>query len=65
MKALVSTITGCVSVSVFASLVGITIGITISAVGWKIWAITVGIKKCKSIIKKKKKLNKIVFVGKI
>ena len=52
---LASTITGCVSISAFASLVGIPIGITSSAIGLKICAITAGIKKYKSIIKKKKK----------
>ena len=41
--------------SFFASLVGIPIGITSSAIGLKICAITAGIKKYKSIIKKKKK----------
>ena len=40
---LVSTITGCISISVFNSLVGIPIGITISALGLKTCAITVGI----------------------
>ena len=49
------TITGCVSISAFASLVGIVIGITSSSIGLKICAITAGIKKYKSIIKKKKK----------
>ena len=48
-----STVTVCVSISVFASLVGIAIGITSSAIGLKICAITAAIKKCKSIIKKK------------
>ena len=52
---LASTITGCVSISAFASLVGIPIGITSSATGLRICAITAGIKKYKSIIKKKKK----------
>ena len=42
---LASTITGCVSISAFASLVGIPIGITSSAIGLKICAITAGIKK--------------------
>ena len=57
-----STITGCVSISAFASLVGIPIGITSSAIGLKICAITAAIKRYKSIIKKqKKKHNKIVF----
>ena len=35
-----STITGCVSISAFASLVGIPIGITSSAIGLKICTIT-------------------------
>ena len=52
---LASTITGCISVSAFASLIGIPIGITSSAIGLKVCAITAGIKKYKSIIKKKKK----------
>ena len=40
----ISTITGCVSISAFASLVGISIGITSSATGLKICAISAGIK---------------------
>ena len=52
---LASTITRCISMSDFASLIGIPIGITSSAIGLKIWAITAGIKKYKSNIKKKKK----------
>ena len=52
---LVSTITSCVSISAFTSLVGIPIGITSSAIGLKICVITVGWKKYKSIIKKKEK----------
>ena len=51
----ISIITGCVSISAFASLVGIPIGITSSAIGLKICAITAPIKKHKSTIKKKKK----------
>ena len=51
----ISPIIGCVSISVFASLVGIPIDITSSAIGWKICVITAGVKKYKSIIKKKKK----------
>ena len=62
---LASTITGCASISAFASLVGIPIGITSSAVGLKICAITAGIKKYKSLIgKKKKKHDKIVLLAK-
>ena len=40
-----STNTRCVSISTFSSLIGIPIGITSSANGLKICAITVGIKK--------------------
>ena len=47
---LASTITGYVSISAFASLVGILIGITSSAIGLKICAITAGYKKYNSII---------------
>ena len=50
-----STTTGCISNSAFTSLIGIAIGITSSAIGLKIRAITAGIKRYKSIIKKKKK----------
>ena len=32
---LVSTVTGCISISIFASLVCVTVGITSSAVGLK------------------------------
>ena len=59
---LASVVTGYVSISAFDSLVGIPIGITSSEVGIKICAITAGIKKDKSIIKKKKtKHDKIVL----
>ena len=50
-----STITECVSISDFASVVGIPTGITGSVIGLKTCAITAGIKKHKSIIKKKRK----------
>ena len=40
---LASKITGCVSISAFASLVGIPIGITSSAIVLKICEITAGI----------------------
>ena len=60
---LISAVTGSVSISAFASLVGIPIGIATSAVGLKICVITAEIKKYKSIIKKKKKkLDKIVLL---
>ena len=57
---LVSTVTGCVLISAFASLAAIPVGITNSAVGINICGITAGIKKYKSIIKKKKKHDKII-----
>ena len=50
-----SAFTGRVSISVFASLVGIPIGITSSSIRLKICPITAAIKKYKSIIKKKNK----------
>ena len=49
---LISTITGCISVSTYASLVFVPVDITSSAVGIKICAITAEIKKYKSIITK-------------
>ena len=52
---LASLISGCVSISVFASLLGCHMRITCSVIGLNICAITAGIKKYKSIIKKKKK----------
>ena len=61
----VSAVSGCVSFSAFASLVIVPVGITSSAVGLKICAIFAGIKKYKSVIKKKrKKHDKIVLLGK-
>ena len=62
---LASTITGCISISAFASLFGIPIGITNSAIGFQICAIAARIQKYKSIIKKKKKKHdKIVLLAK-
>ena len=49
---LASVITGFISISAFTSLVCVPVGITSSAVGRKIYAITLGTKKCKSIINK-------------
>ena len=55
MLILISTVTGCSStISAFASLFGIPIGITTSAIGIKICAVAAEIKKYKSIIKEKK-----------
>ena len=57
---LASTITGCISISAFASLLGIPVGITSSAVRLKICA-----KAAKSIVKKKKKKHvKTVLLAK-
>ena len=57
-----STITGCISISAFASLICIPIWITSSAIGLNICVIAAGFKKYKSIItKRKKKHDKIVF----
>ena len=62
---LVSTITGRASLSAFASLVCVPVGTTSSALRIKICAITAGIKKYNSIIKKKKKKHdKIVLLRK-
>ena len=59
------TITGCVSISAFAFLVGIHIEITNSAVGLKVCAVTAGTRKYKSTIKKKKKRHdKIALLAK-
>ena len=61
----ISTITGCLSISAFASLVVIPRTITSPAIGLKICVITVGMKRYKSIIKKKKKKHdKIVLLAK-
>ena len=60
---LVSTVTGCVSISAFASLVWVPVGITSSAVEIKICEITGRIKKYNLLIrKKKKKHDKIVLL---
>ena len=52
---LASEVSGCLSISDFAFLIGILIGITISAVEMKIYAITAAIKKCKLRIKKRRR----------
>ena len=63
---LASTISGCISISAFVSLLGISIGITSSAIRSKICVIAAAIKKYQSIIKKKKKKHdKIVLLAKI
>ena len=63
---LASVVTGCISISAFVSLLGISIKNTSSAIGLEICAITAGIKRNKLIIKKKKKEkhDKIVLLAK-
>ena len=62
---LISKVTECITISSFASLVGVPIGIISSAIGLTICVITAGIKKYKSIIQKKeKKHDKIVLLAK-
>ena len=51
---IISTITGCVFISAFASLVGILVGITSSAIGVTICVITAWNKKYNPMNKKKK-----------
>ena len=61
---LASTITECISISACASLLGIPIGITSSAIGLKICVIAAGIKSYKPISKKKKKkYDEIAFLA--
>ena len=55
---LASVVSGFVSISAFVIL----IRITSSAVGLKVWAISAGIKKYKSIVKKKKKKHDIIVL---
>ena len=65
MLILATAVAGCVSISAFASLVGIPIGITSSVAESKICAINARINNYKSIIKKrKKKHDKIVLLAK-
>ena len=61
----ISTITEYVSISAFTSVVGIPVWITSYGIGLKICVTTAGVKKYKSIIKKKKnKHDKIVLLAK-
>ena len=52
---LASAVTGFVSISAFAFLVGVPASTASSKAAIKICVITAGIKKCKSIIKRKEK----------
>ena len=60
-----SASSSCVSTSVFASLIGVFVGIASSAVESKVCAITAEIRMYNSIIKKKKKKHdKMVLLAK-
>ena len=63
MLILVSIVTDFVSISTFASLACVPVGIASSAAGINIGRVTAGIKKDKSIIKKKKH-DKMLWLGK-
>ena len=52
---LTSVVTGCISTSAFASLLGIPIGITVYTIGLKICAITVGIRFISQWLKKRRR----------
>ena len=61
---LTSIVIGCFSISAFASLVCVPVGIASSVAGISICAIAAGIKKYKSYIKKKKKKHdKLELLG--
>ena len=60
----VFAVSGFVSISVFVPLAGVPLGITSSSIVIMICAITAGIKKYKSIIKKKIKPDRIVLLTK-
>ena len=55
LKNFFSSVSGCISISAFASLVTVPEGITISTVGLTIRSITAGTKNYKSIMKKERK----------
>ena len=62
---LTPTVTGCVSISSFSSLVGIPVGISGSTATITTFIIIAGIKKYKSMVtKKKKKHDRIVLLAK-
>ena len=64
MLILASTVTDFVLISTFASLIFVSVSLTSFAVGLNIYVIAAEIKRYKSIIKKKKKYDKILFLGK-
>ena len=55
---LASIITGCISISAFASLLSIPIEITISAIGLQICAIAEGLKIVNELTKRKRNMTK-------
>ena len=61
---LISAVSGYVSISVFASLVGIPIGITSSAIGLKACFVNAESKEYRSIIKKNKKKHDKTLLAK-
>ena len=62
---LASAFIGCISIFAFGSLLRIPIGVTRSKIRLKIFPIAAGIKRYKSIIKKKKKKHdKIALLAK-
>ena len=62
---LTSAVTGCISISTFALLAVVPVGIVSCASGLKICTITAEIKKYKSFIKREKeKHDKIVLLAK-
>ena len=60
---LASTVANCISISAFASLLGIPIGITSSAIVLKFFPTTGEIKNYKSIRKRKKRKAKLNSIG--
>ena len=64
MLILASTVTDFVLIPTFASLIFVSVSLTSFAVGLNIYVIAAEIKRYKSIIKKKKKYDKILFLGK-
>ena len=62
-RAFVPSVSGYVSISAFASIIGVPKFIVSSAVGLRICAITAAVKKYQSIVKEKRKMhNKIVLL---
>ena len=62
---LASAVTGYISISAFASVLGIPIGITSSSIELSIFTIPAGVKMYQQIIKKKKKKHgKMILIAK-